>query len=172
MKKIFLLAALLLSFHTFAQTPDDRGYIVKIGQKAPDFTIQLTNGKTVQLSSLKGKIVMLQFTASWCSVCRREMPHIESYIWQKHQNDSNFALIAVDFDEPLAKVKKFAKDVPISYPIGLDPKGNIFALYADRNAGVTRNVIIDKTGKIVFMTRLYNTEEFSNMVNKIEELLK
>ena len=67
---------------------------------------------------------------------------------------------------------KFAKSIPITYPIGLDPHANIFALYATRDAGITRNVIVDKTGKIVLLTRLYNEEEFKTMTEKIDSLLK
>ena len=156
----------------FTQTTDDRAYLVKVGDKAPDFTIKLTDGKTVKLSTLIGKVVMLQFTASWCSVCRKEMPFIEKDIWQKHKSNPNFALMAVDRDEPLATVKKFTKSIPITYQIGLDPKANIFALYAQREAGITRNVIIDKTGKIVFLTRLYDEAEFNQMTKMIDDLLK
>lgn len=63
--------------------PDDRGYLVKVGDMAPDFTIHFTDGNpSKKLSDLKGNIVMLQFTASWCSVCIKEMPHIEDQIWK------------------------------------------------------------------------------------------
>ncbi len=174
MKRTFIFTAIMVAFSIFAnaQTPDDRGYIVKVGDMAPDFSIKLTTGKTVQLKELRGKIVMLQFTASWCSVCRKEMPYIESDIWQKHKNNPNFALIAIDRDEPLETVLKFAESTKITYPIGLDPAANIFALYAQREAGITRNVIIDKAGKIVLLTRLFNETEFNEMKLKIEELLK
>lgn len=174
MKIKFVLITLLSAFCIFtnAQITDDRGYLVKVGEMAPDFSIKLTTGKTIQLKELKGKIVMLQFTASWCGVCRKEMPFIESDIWQKHKNNPNFALIAIDRDEPLETVLKFVESTKITYPIGLDPAANIFALYAQREAGITRNVIIDKTGKIVLLTRLYNEIEFNEMKNKIEELLK
>ena len=56
--------------------------------------------------------------------------------------------------------------------MGLDPDSNIFAKFADRGAGVTRNVLIDKEGKIVESTRLYNEEEFSSLVKKINEMLE
>jgi peroxiredoxin len=171
MKKLIVLIMVAFSVFCFAQTKDDRAYLVKVGDIAPDFSIKLTDGKTVKLSDLKGKVVMLQFTASWCSVCRKEMPFIERDIWQRHKNNSSFVLLAVDRDEPLETVQKFAKSIPISYPIGLDPKADIFALYALREAGITRNVIVDKTGKIVFLTRLYNEAEFKQMTKAIDGLL-
>ncbi len=157
---------------TNQQVPDDYGYLVKVGQQAPDFTTETTDGKTVKLSDYKGKVVMLQFTASWCGVCRKEMPHIEKDIWQKHKDNSDFALFGIDLDEPREKVEKFGKQIPVTYPLLLDPKGGIFYSYAQKGAGVTRNVIIDKTGKIVYMTRLFKQEEFDEMKSVIEKLLK
>ncbi|WP_374045581.1 TlpA family protein disulfide reductase [uncultured Bacteroides sp.] len=152
--------------------PDAAGYIVKVGDEAPDFEMTLTDGSKVKLSDLKGKVVMLQFTASWCGVCRKEMPFIEKDIWQKHKDNATFALYGVDRDEPLERVKAFAKQTGVTYPLGLDPGADIFAKYAERNAGITRNVLIGKDGKIVMMTRLYNEEEFASLCQKIEELLK
>jgi peroxiredoxin len=154
------------------EIPADYGYIVKIGQQMPDIEMTLTDGTKVTTAGLKGKVVMLQFTASWCGVCRKEMPHIEKEIWQKHKNKSDFALIGIDMDEPLETVKKFATDMKITYPLALDPGGEIFYTFAAKGAGVTRNVIIDRTGKIVYMTRLFKEEEFNEMVEVIDMLLK
>ena len=151
---------------------DSTGYIVKVGEMAPDFTVTLTDGKQVNLSTLRGKVVMLQFTASWCGVCRKAMPFIEKDIWLKHKNNPNFALIGIDRDEPLDKVLAFAKATGVTYPLGLDPGADIFAKYALRDSGITRNVLIDRDGKIVKLTRLYNEEEFTSLVQKIDEMLK
>lgn len=177
MKKFILMVLMGISVSGIAQTakkeiPADYGYIVKIGQQVPDFSIETADGKTVKMSDLKGKVVMLQFTASWCGVCRKEMPHIEADIWKKYKDNKNFALYGIDLDEPAEKVKEFAKQIPVTYPLALDPKGGIFYQFAEKNAGVTRNVIIDKTGKIVYMTRLYKEEEFAEMKSVIAELLK
>jgi thiol-disulfide isomerase/thioredoxin len=57
-------------------------YIVKTGDLAHDFIINEAGGTSYRLTDLRGKVVMLQFTASWCSVCRTEMPFIEKEIWQ------------------------------------------------------------------------------------------
>jgi peroxiredoxin len=150
-----------------ADSTEDRGYIVRVGDIAPDFTIELITGERVALSSLKGKVVMLQFTASWCGVCRKEMPYIEKEIWQILKNNTEFALIAIDRDEPIEIVKSFSDKVGITYPIGLDPDANIFSLFAFRQAGITRNVIIDREGRIIFLTRLFDEKEFDAMKNAL-----
>lgn len=178
MRKIVLLAIGIISLlvgtfgHAQQRTPDAVGYIVKVGEEAPDFEMTLTDGQKVRLSDLRGKVVMLQFTASWCGVCRKEMPFIERDIWKKHKDNAAFALYGIDRDEPLERVKKFAEQTGVTYPLGLDPGADIFALYAERKAGITRNVLIGKDGKIVMMTRLYNEEEFASLCKKIDELLK
>lgn len=172
MRTFFIAFALLVSTIVFAQKVDNDQYKVKVGDMAPDFTMELPSGEKVKLSSLRGKVVMLQFTASWCGVCIKEMPFIEKDIWQKHKNNSNFALYGVDRDEPAETVLKFAEKTGVTYPIGLDPKGGIFQLFAEERAGITRNVIIDKEGKIVMLTRLFKEDEFKEMVDVIDNLLK
>jgi peroxiredoxin len=159
-----LMMLLLMSSVLFSQGNKvyDDGYLVKIGDTAPDFTIHEAGGKTYRLSELRGKVVMLQFTASWCSVCRTEMPSIEKDIWQTKKS-AGLIVIGVDRDEPVDKVQKFKKDIKVTYPLALDPGADIFGLYAQKEAGVTRNVIIDRSGKIIFLTRLYKEEEFNQM---------
>jgi len=153
-----------------AQTIDDRGYIVKIGDQAPDFSTTTTDGKKFDLKDTKGKVVMLQFTASWCGVCRKEMPLIETEIWQAHKN-KGLVVVGIDLKEPLETIKQFRQQTGVTYPLLLDIDGEIFEKYADKEAGVTRNVLIDRNGKIIFMTRLYNEIEFKKLVNKIAEEL-
>lgn len=173
MTLVWLVCACWLSQSVSAQqvTPDAAGYIVKVGDMAPDFEMELTNGQKVKLSALRGKVVMLQFTASWCGVCRKEMPFIEKDIWLKHKENQSFALYGIDRDEPLETVLAFAKRTGVTYPLALDPGADIFALYADRKAGITRNVLIDESGKIVMLTRLYNEEEFASLCRMIDRML-
>jgi len=186
MKSIFknikiVLVGLLTFTNAFSQSnyelpsqeiPAAYEFTAKIGDIIPDFTMTLTNGKRVSSKDWRGKVVMLQFTASWCGVCRKEMPFIEKDIWLKNRRNSNFLLFGVDRDEPLEKVQRYQKEMDISYPIAIDPNADVFGIFADKKAGVTRNVIIDKKGKIVFMTRLFNELEFKEMVKVIEFLLK
>ena len=72
----------------------------------------------------------------------------------------------------LDKVLAFAKSTGVTYPLGLDPGADIFAKYALRESGITRNVLVDKEGRIVKLTRLYNEEEFASLVQTINEMLK
>lgn len=155
------------------QTPvaDERGYIVKVGDQVPDFDLLLPDNTKLNIKELKGKVVMLQFTASWCSVCRKEMPHIESEIWQKHKDNPEFALYGIDLKETPEVTAEFAKAIPVTYPITLDPNGERFELFCDKGAGVTRNIILDRTGKIIMLTRLYDEQEFASMVKLIGEEL-
>ncbi len=168
--KILSVFFLILAASCGSVEKEDRGYIVKAGDTAPDFMIREAGGNTYKLSDLKGKVVMLQFTASWCSVCRTEMPFIEKEIWQEKKG-SDFMLVGIDRDEPEEKVIKFRNDMNITYPLALDTGADIFGLFAQKEAGVTRNVIIDREGKIIFLTRLYDRREFNKMKKVIFTLL-
>jgi peroxiredoxin len=166
MKKALMIfaALILLSQVSTGQEKKiyDNGYLVKVGDQSPDFTIHEAGGKTYRLSDLRGKVVMLQFTASWCSVCRTEMPFIEKDIWQKGK-EKELIVLGIDRDEPVDKVIGFQKDIKVTYPLALDPGADIFGLFAQKEAGVTRNVIIDRNGEIIFLSRLYKPEEFNEM---------
>ncbi len=167
-RKITIL--FLVSHFIFGIDPDDRGYIVKVGDPCPDFSLTMIDGKSLSLNNIKGKVVVLQFTASWCSVCRKEMPHLETEVWQRFK-DEDFILIGVDRDEPLDVVKKFADEMKVTYPMALDPGAEIFGLFADKKAGVTRNIVLDQNGKIVFLTRLFEEKEFNQMIDVIDRLI-
>ena len=183
MKKIFLsIMALGMLFTTGAnaqsnnETNDqvtvyEHDYIVKIGDVAPDFTLKMTDGSTFTLSEQRGKVVMLQFTASWCGVCRKEMPFIERDIWQRHKGNGNFVLLGIDREETKEQIDAFIKKVGTTYPIAMDVNADVFASYALRNSGITRNVLIGKDGRIVMLTRLFNEDEFNSLVERIDNML-
>ena len=98
------------------------------------------------------------------------MPHLEKDVWNTFK-DKGAVLIGIDRDEPKEIVLQFQKDMGTTYPLALDPGANIFGLFADKESGVTRNVVIDQTGKIVFLTRLFEEEEYQQMLAVIESLL-
>lgn len=146
-------------------------YLVKVGDMAPDFTLKYTDGAEFSLSAQRGKVVMLQFTASWCGICRGEMPHIESRIWRPNKDNEDFVLVGVDREEPREVVEEYTAKLGTTYPMLLDEKGDVFASYAVRKSGITRNVLIDRDGRIVMLTRRFVEPEFNSLVATIDSLL-
>ena len=146
-------------------------YIVKVGDMAPDFTLELIDGSNFTLSEQRGKVVMLQFTAGWCGICRNEMPHIESDIWQRHKENPEFVLVGIDREETKEEILPFIEGVGTTYPIAMDSNGDVFASYALRKSGITRNILIDRDGKIVMLTRKFKEDEFAALVKMIDEML-
>ena len=80
-------------------------------------------------------------------------------------------LVGIDREEPLETVMKFAESTGVTYPLALDTNADVFASYAERKAGITRNILIDKDGRIVMLTRLFNEDEFNALVQKIDAML-
>ena len=96
---LILHCASLLPITANAQevTADERGYIVRVGDTVPPFKLTDTSGNQFTRESLLGSTYILQFTASWCGVCRKEMPHLEAEVCGVFR-DKNFVLLGVDLD--------------------------------------------------------------------------
>lgn len=170
MKKL-LFAIILFSHIGCAQKEINRGYRVHVGEQAPSVSLTLQDGSVIDNASLLGKVVVLQFTASWCGVCKKEMPHLESEVWQRFKDD-DFILIGIDLKENPEKVAKLKEDTGITYPMAIDKDGSLFEKFTLPNAGVTRNIVLDKAGKIIFLSRLYERKEFEQMIDTIDKELK
>ena len=170
MKNItFLLLTLIYGF-VYCQNETNRGYKVSVGDPLPALEMNMINGEVWTNKNLENKVVVIQFTGSWCSVCRREMPELEEKVWQEFKNE-DFLLIGVDTKEPKEKVDRFIEKMEVTYPISYDSDGKIFSDFTIEGAGVTRNIVVDKNGKIVFLTRLYEEKEFNSMIQIIKTLL-
>ena len=157
--------------NTLAQYNLNRGYKVNVGDQAPKIDLKLLDGQIINNENIKGKVVVFQFTASWCSVCIKEMPHLEKEVWQRFKDD-NFILIGVDLMEDLEVVKAFISKTEVTYPFTIDSDGTFFESFTLPKAGVTRNIVIDQEGGISFLTRLYDEIEFAQMIEHIDQLLK
>jgi thiol-disulfide isomerase/thioredoxin len=116
----------------------------EVGAQAPDFTLDDLSGEPVNLSDLRGQVVLLNFWATWCGPCRVEMPII-----QESYNDGGFAVLAINFDESHDIVLPFTENLKLTFPILLDPGGKIQELYRVR--GYPTSVFIDAAGQIQFI---------------------
>ncbi|MBV9241073.1 MAG: TlpA family protein disulfide reductase [Acidobacteria bacterium] len=109
-----------------------------------DFTLTDLQGKTWTLRELKGKVVLVNFWATWCSPCRKEMPDLDALY--KRFKDQGLVILAID-DEEIAKVSPFLKQNPVAYTVLLDPGRKVNDLY--RIDGIPKSFIYDREGKLV-----------------------
>ncbi len=150
----------------FAQ---DEFTLIKQGEKAPDFTFETAPGKTQKLSDLKGKVIWINFFATWCPPCREELPMLQKEIYDKYKNNENFELIILGREQSWDEINKFKKEQGFNMPFYPDTKRDVFSAFAEQN--IPRNFIIDKEGNIVTSTVGFEKKEFSKIVEKVKALL-
>lgn len=114
-------------------------------QTAPDFQAELTSGETVSLSDYKGKKVLLNFWATWCSPCVGEMPALQKL---SEEYPQELVVLAVNCGEDEATVKKFLEKNDYTFPIALDEENEIQSLYPGVLEGIPYTVILDEDGKV------------------------
>lgn len=113
---------------------------------APDFTLHTVDGTPVRLSDLRGKVVLLNFWATWCPPCKAEMPDLNA-LHEKYGAEHDFTVVGINMEERAADVAAFARARQITFPLLLDPEGAVSAgRYAIRS--LPTSLIIDREGRI------------------------
>ncbi len=167
-KPYFLFFVLLVfTGSLFAQ---DKFTLVKKGEKAPDFTFEVSKETTKKLSDLKGKVVWINFFATWCGPCRKELPHLQKDVYEKYAGNENFELIILGREHSWDEVNKFKTDNKFVMPFYPDPDRAVFSKFAKQN--IPRNFIIDKNGNIALASTGFNEKEFREIIAKVDQLLK
>lgn len=168
MKQLFL--SLCLFTLAFSLSAQDEFTLVKVGDTAPDFSVQTKDGKTLKLSELKGKVVWINFFATWCPPCRKELPYLQKEVYNKHKGNKDFLLLILGREHSWEELDKFAAEQKFNMPFYPDLERKVFSLYAKQN--IPRNFIIDKSGKIALSSGGFEEKEFAELVTKMEKLLK
>lgn len=143
--------------------------LVKEGMQAPDFTVTMFDGTTQTLSALKGKVVLVNFWATWCPPCREELKRVQADIVDRFAGQE-FVFIPISRAEERETVAAFREQMGYAFPMGLDPERKIYDQFASNF--IPRNFLIDQEGKVVIASVGYEPEEFDALIAKIEELLK
>ena len=141
---------------------------VSAREPAPLFSgIALNTGQQISLGDYRGKIVLVDFWASWCPPCLRSLPAYDQM--RQAIGTGEFEIIAINVDENTEDGLEFLKDHPVSYPVLADPEGKIGIPYGIRT--LPRSFLLDRDGQIIATYKSFKTGDEIELKQAIEELL-
>ncbi|MCM2311180.1 MAG: TlpA family protein disulfide reductase [Steroidobacteraceae bacterium] len=135
---------------------------------APDFSLPARNGGAVQLSALKGQVVMINFWATWCGPCRQEMPLLEQ-IHAKYE-PLGFALLGVNVEPDTAAATAWLAGMPVSFPILFDTRNAVAEQFGVM--GMPSSVFVDREGRVRYVHRGYKSGDEARYADLIRSLVK
>lgn len=157
--RVLLCAALCVATQVPAAVPSG---------VAPDFTLKSLDGRNLRLQEQRGRVVLINFWASWCGPCRQEMPHLNR-LYDKYRA-SGFELFAVNVDEDPGKAVGLAAKLGLNFPVLHDAEKKVSRLYD--LAAMPSTVLIDRDGRVRHLHRGYR-DGFEDIYDRqIRELLK
>jgi peroxiredoxin len=170
MKRLLILLVILFSMNMESEAQMDTTAVTKLGDKAPVFTCKTIDGRTIDLGKQSGKVIMINFFATWCPGCNLELPELEKLIWKKYKDNKDFVLLVIGREHSEKELVDFAATKNLSLPFAPDPRREIYSLYASKY--IPRNIIIDKEGKIIYQNSGFTARELEEMEKLIAEKLK
>lgn len=168
MKKIFLMTLLtLLVLGVKAQ--DSNEDIVKVGEKMPAFSIVSDNGTKVSSADFKGKVVLINFFATWCPPCQKELASVQQTLWPKYKNNSKFVMLVIGREHSDKELATYNEKKGFTFPLYPDKNRAIFGAFA--KSLIPRSYLIGKDGKVLYAGKGYTDKEFVGLMEKIEAAL-
>ena len=165
---IFACCAVAVLLVPFSRSEEYVSY-TKVGQQVPSFSITDLEGKNFSTAVSKGKIVVLNFWATWCPPCVTEMPRLENEVWKKYRGPG-FEMIAIAREQTGKEIAEYRAKHGYTFPMASDPRREAYGKFA--NAGIPRNYVINRDGKILFQSVGYSPDDFEKMKNILEKELK
>jgi peroxiredoxin len=157
---VLVLTTLVASLAWAAQT---------LSGPAPGFTLQSNDGEQVSLASLKGKVVMVNFWATWCVPCRQEMPHLQA-LYERY-NSLGFELLAVNVEKDNAEgARKWLEETPVTFPVLFDTKNEVTKLYKVQTMPST--VLVGRDGTMRFIHHGYKPGYENEYQTQVRALLR
>ncbi len=167
MKKLLMILFIFSGLCGFAQ---EETTFVKLADSVPDFEFEMSSGVSKSITELKGKLVLITFFATWCGPCRKELPHIQSDIYNKYKNNSKFQLLIFGREHSWDEVNKFKGDNKYTMPFYPDPDRKIYSMFAGQY--IPRNFLISPEGKIIYSSIGFEEKDFKSLKELIELQLK
>lgn len=166
------LAAFLLFFTLSAakaQTQQDQD-IVKVGDAMPAFTIVSDDGKELKSATMKGKVVFINFFATWCPPCQKELAEIQDTLWPKYQHNKDFVMLTIGREHTDADLSTYNEKKGFTFPLYPDKSREIYNLFA--KSLIPRSYLIGKDGKVLYTSVGFNDTDFATLMKKIESAIK
>jgi thiol-disulfide isomerase/thioredoxin len=136
---------------------------------APGFSLQSSDGHQVSLGELKGKVVMVNFWATWCVPCRQEMPHLQA-LYERY-NSLGFELLAVNVEKNNAEgARKWLEETPVTFPVLFDPNNEVTKLYKVQTMPST--VLVARDGTMRFIHHGYKPGYENEYQTQVRALLR
>jgi peroxiredoxin len=136
--------------------------------QAPDFTLRTLDGQKLRLGEQRGRVVLVNFWATWCGPCRQEMPHLNK-LYEKYKS-SGFVLLGVNVDDDTRQAAGVADKLGVKFPVLPDADKRVSKQY-DLSA-MPSTVLIDRDGKVRYLHRGYQSGYEDTYDKQIRELLK
>ncbi|HFK5512000.1 TPA: TlpA family protein disulfide reductase [Elizabethkingia anophelis] len=162
MKKALLSFVLLVNILVFSQDVQEK-------HPSPVFSITNENG-TIKSSDLKGKVVLINFFATWCAPCMEELPLLQKEIWEKYKDNKKFSLLVIGREHSQDEITAFKAKKGFTLPMYPDKTKSVYSLFAKQS--IPRNYIVDTNGSVIYASVGFDEAEFKNMLNKLDELLE
>ena len=143
--------------------------LIHAGDVAPDFTVEMLDGSHITLSDLRGKVVLVNFWATWCPPCRQEMSHLQKDVIDRFAG-KDVVVLPISRGEESKTVEQFIERMGYTFPVGLDRDQSIYKKYASNY--IPRSVVVGKDGKVVYVAVGYDEEIAKEVDNAITEALK
>ena len=149
---------------------EDESTINKVGDKAPTFLATTIDGKVIDTKELKGKVIWVNFFATWCPPCKKELPVLQENVYKKYKNNDDFVLVVLGREHNAEELKEFAAKWEYDLPFAPDIEREIFSKYA--KLSIPRNVIIDQDGIISLQSIGFTEKEFAEIEEHVAALLQ
>jgi peroxiredoxin len=170
MKNLAVFAFILFAPLFSRAQQADPSTLLKIGDTAPVFSFEIDKGKSVSIQDYRGKIVLINFFATWCPPCRMELPRVQKEIWEKFSANPKFALFIFGREEDWDKVLTFKNTNKYTFPMLPDESRKIFSLFATQS--IPRNVVLDENGKVIYQSIGYSPKDFDELIALLNSKLK
>lgn len=166
---LLLMSMMVVSCINDENKTSEETTLVRLGDKAPNFTVEFYPSGSISLSSLQGEVVLLTFWDPECPTCRKEIAVAQQRIIDRFEGEA-FHYLPIARGQDYNSIKAFFLANGYTFPVGIDPKREIYNIYASKY--VPRSFIIDKQGFIRHIYVEYELPELNSIISAIEQMLE